>query len=94
MMRRLKANKLPLKGLVPANFRQQKEVFLEKCMSSKVVLYDSDSVELTENDTSMLALLHRRMASEGCDVSILKGKYLQSALLLFIILIILEGVEL
>jgi len=75
MMRRLKANKLPLKGLVPANFRQQKEVFLEKCMSSKVVLYDGDSVELTENDTSMLALLHRRMASEGCDVFILKGGY-------------------
>lgn len=75
MMRRLKANKLPLKGLVPANFQQQKEVFLEKCMTSKVVLYDGDCVEMSENDSTMLALLHRRMTSEGCDVHILKGGY-------------------
>jgi len=74
MMRRLKANKLPLKGLVPANFQQQKEVFLEKCMSSKVVLYDADCDEMSDS-TTMLALLHRRMTSEGCDVYILKGGY-------------------
>ena len=74
MMRRLKANKLPLKCLVPANFQQQKEVFLERCMSSKVVLYDNVTVQLNESDASMLGLLYRRMTSEGCDVFILKGK--------------------
>ena len=74
MMRRLKANKLPLKCLVPANFQQQKEVFLERCMSSKVVLYDNVTVQMSEADPSMLGLLYRRMSSEGCDVFILKGE--------------------
>ena len=74
MMRRLKANKLSLKSLVPPNFRQEKEAFLKKCMSYEVVLYDQFTTELNSNDQSLLGLLHNRMREEGCSVFVLKGK--------------------
>uniref|UniRef100_H2ZA57 Rhodanese domain-containing protein n=1 Tax=Ciona savignyi TaxID=51511 RepID=H2ZA57_CIOSA len=75
MMRRLKANKLSLKSLVPPNFRQEKETFLKKCTTSHVVLYDHFTADLNNNDTTMLALLYNRMKNEGCNVSVLKGGY-------------------
>ena len=74
MMRRLKANKLSLKSLVPPNFRQEKEAFLKKCMTYQVVLYDSFTTDLNNNDTSMLGLLYNRMKNENCTVVVLKGE--------------------
>nr|NP_001071938.1 dual specificity phosphatase [Ciona intestinalis]BAE06384.1 dual specificity phosphatase [Ciona intestinalis] len=75
MMRRLKANKLSLKSLVPPNFRQEKEAFLKKCTTSHVVVYDHFTADLNNNDTTMLALLYNRMKNEGCNVTVLKGGY-------------------
>nr|CAB3240222.1 DUSP6.9 dual specificity phosphatase [Phallusia mammillata] len=75
MMRRLKANKLSLKSLVPPNFRQEKEAFLNKCTTYQVVLYDHFTAELNNNDSSMLSLLYNRMSNEGCKVFVLQGGY-------------------
>ena len=75
MMRRLKANKLSLKNLVPQGYMQGKEAFLQKCTSYQVVLYDHFSAEVNSNDTSMLGLLHKRLKDEGCSVLILKGTF-------------------
>jgi len=76
MMRRLRANKLSLKSLVPPNFRQEKEAFLNKCLSYQVVLYDQLSTDLNSNDPSLLSLLYNRMKEEGCSVFVLKGRLL------------------
>ena len=76
MMRRLKANKLSLKSLVPPNFRQEKEAFLKKCLSYQVVLYDQLTTELNNNDQTLLGLLYNRMREEGCSVFVLKGRSL------------------
>ena len=78
MMRRLKANKLSLKSLVPPNFRQEKEAFLKKCLTYQVVLYDQFTTELNNIDPSLLFLLYNRMREEGCSVFVLKGKQLFS----------------
>jgi len=75
MMRRLKANKLFLKSVVPPNFRDGKEAFLKKCTTYQVVLCDHFSVEINNNDSSMLCVLYNRMSNEGCNVLILKGGY-------------------
>lgn len=74
MMRRLKANKLSLKSLVPPNYMQGKEAFLTKCTTYQVVLYDDYSSDVNNNDLSMLNLLYKRMKSEGCSVLVLKGR--------------------
>lgn len=74
MLRRLKANKLPLKNLVPPCFKQDKDAFLSRLSSSLVVVYDQYSVEDSDNDLPLPVLLFNRMAHEGCQVAILKGK--------------------
>lgn len=74
MMRRLKADKLPLKSLVPPNLKQERETFLHKITTSLVVIYDEFS-ETNENNMALLSLLHKRMTSAGCKVAVLKGGY-------------------
>ena len=74
MMRRLKANKLSLKSLVPPNYNQGKEAFLTKCTTYQVILYDDVSSDVNNNDLSMLNLLYKRMKNEGCSVVALKGE--------------------
>lgn len=76
MMRRLKANKLSLKSLVPPNSRQSKDAFLHKCTTYNVILYDFATTELNQDDvTSLMTLLYKRMKQEGCAVMVLKGGY-------------------
>jgi len=59
MMRRLKANKLSLKNLVPQGYVQGKEAFLQMCKSFTVVLYDHYDYVISEaNETSMIRLLY------------------------------------
>ena len=76
MMRRLKANKLSLKNLVPQSYMQGKDTFLQKCKAFNIVLYDQFTSEAITNDTSMLYLLYKRFTNEGCSVLILQGKKL------------------
>ena len=75
MMRRLKTNKLHLKNLVPPNYMQDKEAFLEKWTSHQVVIYDHFSSEVSSNDTTMVHLVYKRFIDEGCSAFILKGNY-------------------
>lgn len=74
MMRRLKADKLPLKSLVPPNLKQERETFLHKITTSLVIIYDEYS-ETNMNEMTLLSLLHKRMTSAGCKVAVLKGGY-------------------
>ena len=79
MMRRLKANKLSLKNLVPQGYMQGKDTFLRKCKSYSVVLYDHfDHFNPEASDSSMMRLLYNRFCNEGCSVSVLKGMCLMN----------------
>nr|XP_039264019.1 dual specificity protein phosphatase 6-like [Styela clava] len=75
MLRRLKANKLPLKNLVPPTLKQEKEAFLAKTSTHLVIIYDQYSNEVNSNESDLPILLHNRMSHEGCRVAILKGGY-------------------
>ncbi|XP_074645425.1 dual specificity protein phosphatase 6-like [Tubulanus polymorphus] len=78
MLRRLKKGNLSVASVLQS--KDAKEVFMRKCKTQTLILYDettSSSTDITNvNSNSITNLLIKRLAEEGCHVCYLQGGFL------------------